>query len=62
MDGNLPPRDENRGPLLLEFIWIGVAFSTIFIAARAYTRVTVSGGLKCDDYLMGLALVYQMRN
>lgn len=61
MDGNLPPQGETRGPLLLEYIWIGVGFSTIFIAARAFTRITVSGGLKLDDYLMGLALVIQLQ-
>ena len=59
MEGNIPLRDDNRGPLLLQYIWTGVGIASIFVAARAFTRVTVSGGLKWDDHFMGLALVFR---
>lgn len=57
----LPPPGENRGPLLLRVTWIAVGISTVFTAARIFTRIETSGKLQLDDYLMLLALVIQAR-
>ncbi len=48
---------EDRGPLLLQAIWIEATIASFFIAARIIARIKIQGRLSLDDYLMIFSLV-----
>ena len=57
VDGHLPYPDNNKGPKLLQTIWILRSISTIVVGLRIYTKIRKTRRLYWDDALMVLALV-----
>ena len=55
--GHLPYPDNNKGPKLLQTIWILSCISTIVVGLRIYTKIRKTRRLYWDDALMVLALV-----
>ena len=52
----MDPPDENRGPLILGWLWTTAGLATIVVVLRAYVRIkTRAQGW--DDYFSYIALV-----
>ncbi|KAL1967283.1 hypothetical protein VTN77DRAFT_3329 [Rasamsonia byssochlamydoides] len=49
--------DDDRGSAILAIMWTFVALSTLFVAARLYTRFRILSTIGVDDYLIALSLV-----
>lgn len=55
-DPSLSPQD-NRGPAILELMWIIAAIATIVVAARFHVRHTYVHQIKIEDWLILSSLV-----
>lgn len=59
LEGELPYPDHDKGPGILQVLWILGAISIIVVALRIYTKITKTRRLYWDDTLMVLALVWK---
>lgn len=48
---------DNRGPLVLQLMWIIAAIAIIVVAARFYVRYAYLNKIRMDDWLMLTSLV-----
>ncbi|RAL62731.1 hypothetical protein DID88_004574 [Monilinia fructigena] len=55
-NSSLSPQD-NRGPLVLQLMWIAASIAIIAVAARFYVRYTYLNKIRIDDWLMLTSLL-----
>jgi hypothetical protein len=53
--------DEVSRPVTEGLIWTFVAISSLFVAARLYTRLRIVNKIGLDDYITAISLVCSIR-